>query len=738
TFGTAVDYSVGGWNRYVAAADFDNDGHIDLATANHSTDDISVLLNNGFGAFPERSDYNTGNHPHGIVAADLNGDAAVDLAVANWSSNNITVLLNDSTGTFTNAGNYDVGTRPTSVVGGDVDGDGDIDLVATNSGSDNMSILLNSGDGAFVTADPQYTGNTPYGICMADLDSDGDLDIVTANYVAHTISILINQNQPDMQFGNNPTTVSQGAPCSLRVEVEGYPQEALLFYRQGGDEVWQTAAMLQTEFTCCGVIPEEDVALRGLEYYFEVTKDGITGTLPESDPELYPFILKTSLTDQPGPILPGGAYRMIGFPFDVSPATARGVFEDDLGEPDASVWRLGRWNGSTGDYDEYWEVGDIHRGYGYWLVVRDQELSVDASGLSAVPDTSVGDLRFGEIVLSPGWNQISTPFAFPVSWFNRRVDLPIDPWPWEYISGTGAQTTYDTVSILEPFCGYWINNPTDSPRLLLIPYQRAGFGSVGREVSDNASEDGWELILSLNSAGLADRTNVAGVRAGALDGADEYDFCEPPLPPGEYISLAFLGNTEKGKERLLAGDYRPVESDGWIFDILVRGNTGETASIALSEPAQMPSGILTVFEDPSSGDSYQILPGVSLTIPHVLSQEGQAYRLIVGSQEYVDGLELNPLMMPAEFALEQNCPNPFNPLTAMDYSVPVPCHVKISIYNLLGQKIKTVVDEDKPAGSHTAFWDGTDSNGAEAATGVYFYQIEAGDFIKSRKMLLLK
>lgn len=90
------------------------------------------------------------------------------------------------------------------------------------------------------------------------------------------------------------------------------------------------------------------------------------------------------------------------------------------------------------------------------------------------------------------------------------------------------------------------------------------------------------------------------------------------------------------------------------------------------------------------------------------------------------------------FGLSHNYPNPFNPVTTINYSVPERAHVNVSIYNLLGQKINTVVDELKPAGEYATCWDGTDFDGRQVATGVYFYRLRAGDFTESKKMLLLR
>jgi len=94
--------------------------------------------------------------------------------------------------------------------------------------------------------------------------------------------------------------------------------------------------------------------------------------------------------------------------------------------------------------------------------------------------------------------------------------------------------------------------------------------------------------------------------------------------------------------------------------------------------------------------------------------------------------------IPKEFALGHNYPNPFNPGTDIRYQLPKPAHVTLTVYNLLGHEIRTLVDEQKPAGYFTAHWDGKDNHGQEVPSGVYIYRIHAGSFVDIKKMLLLR
>jgi len=101
-------------------------------------------------------------------------------------------------------------------------------------------------------------------------------------------------------------------------------------------------------------------------------------------------------------------------------------------------------------------------------------------------------------------------------------------------------------------------------------------------------------------------------------------------------------------------------------------------------------------------------------------------------------IQNNTNIYPSEFALCQNYPNPFNPETEIKYTLAKGKRVKLVIYNMLGQRVKTLVDGYQTAGNKLTHWDGKDENGDEVGSGIYFYKIQAGDFRASKKMVLLR
>jgi hypothetical protein len=105
-------------------------------------------------------------------------------------------------------------------------------------------------------------------------------------------------------------------------------------------------------------------------------------------------------------------------------------------------------------------------------------------------------------------------------------------------------------------------------------------------------------------------------------------------------------------------------------------------------------------------------------------------------QFWVDVKQLNGL--PESYSLSQNYPNPFNPTTTINFSIPKSGAVKLIVYNMLGQQIRTLVDKVAIAGNMSATWDGKDSRGMTVSSGIYLYRLTAGSFTAAHKMILLK
>ena len=90
------------------------------------------------------------------------------------------------------------------------------------------------------------------------------------------------------------------------------------------------------------------------------------------------------------------------------------------------------------------------------------------------------------------------------------------------------------------------------------------------------------------------------------------------------------------------------------------------------------------------------------------------------------------------YHLSQNYPNPFNPETMIQYDLPHSTHVILDIVNLKGEKMMTLIDEEKQAGHHSVYWNGKDQNNQNLPSGLYVYRLQAGNYMDAKKMILVK
>lgn len=118
------------------------------------------------------------------------------------------------------------------------------------------------------------------------------------------------------------------------------------------------------------------------------------------------------------------------------------------------------------------------------------------------------------------------------------------------------------------------------------------------------------------------------------------------------------------------------------------------------------------------------------------STQGKIYIYRGGTA--ITSVDDDPLNIARQFTLEQNYPNPFNPSTTISYKLPIESNISITIFNLLGQQVRTLLSARQPAGEYQIAWDGYDGSGKAVSSGVYLYRLQTGKFIETKKMTLLK
>ena len=159
--------------------------------------------------------------------------------------------------------------------------------------------------------------------------------------------------------------------------------------------------------------------------------------------------------------------------------------------------------------------------------------------------------------------------------------------------------------------------------------------------------------------------------------------------------------------------------------------------------------------DATAGTGYTIAPGDTITTGVALVGGNDAADFIANGkaalQKWSDlgnditvfapiftGIGDDLAGIPTEFSLDQNYPNPFNPTTTIKYGLKEASDVELTVYNMLGQKVRTLVSAQQNAGYQSIQWDGRNDNGSKVASGIYIYKLSANDFVSSRKLILMK
>jgi hypothetical protein len=134
-------------------------------------------------------------------------------------------------------------------------------------------------------------------------------------------------------------------------------------------------------------------------------------------------------------------------------------------------------------------------------------------------------------------------------------------------------------------------------------------------------------------------------------------------------------------------------------------------------------------------------PGIFATSTHrfdtppFVTTDHMGFRVALRTQQLNSKKELQ---LPEIINLHQNYPNPFNPITTLRYDLPENSYVNVTVYDMLGRKVKTLINQTQDAGYRSVIWDATNDYGKPISAGIYLYQIQAGGYTSTKKMVLLK
>ncbi|MGH1363214.1 MAG: FlgD immunoglobulin-like domain containing protein [Calditrichia bacterium] len=518
---------------------------------------------------------------------------------------------------------------------------------------------------------------------------------------------------------NDTPSVGSKPIIFFETPTDFIPQTLQVFYRKGGERQFTAGAVTPTSAGFLPDIPSSIVTERGVEYYLLFTAGNLQATFPSRDPEDNPAILRVAVnrkvTPQP---LAERTHRMISVPFTAGGTSMFNQLVDDYGDYNAYSWRLFRYE--AGAYVEHPGLNQpLRPGEAYWLVTAEGSGFDYESGLSSNTSEPL------QIQLQPGWNQISNPWAFPVAWQSvQAAQLPDGPVFYD------GQQYVPEQAILEPYEGYWLYNPATNATLISIPPLEAVSGVDKTPVFVINPDKEYLLRLEAGNGELQDSYNFVGLMEAASDGLDKLDIYEPP-DVGDYIQLSIAEDSTR-----YAANLKPVASAGQVWELDLRSNTASgNVQLHLNEEGQLPSNYKRYVMDVERRFTYG--DGDDLAIA-MAGKTTRKLRIILGDEDFAaansDGIPLVPL----EFALDQNYPNPFNPETTIRYQLKQISTVTLDIYNVLGQRVRSLVDGKVDTGAHAVVWDGRSDSGVSVASGVYIYRLKAGEYVNARKMVLVR
>ncbi len=230
-FDTRSEFTAGDSPKDVLTADFNEDGTMDIATANVFSNNVSILIGSGSGSFATKVDYSTGTNPNAILSDDFNEDGFEDIITTSPANNTISILIGNGDGTFDPKVDYGAGSVPYWTTSADFNGDGFLDVGVANSSSSSVSILIGNGDGTFDPKVDYGVDGTPRFLLSNDFNEDNVQDIISfSNTNPGSMTLLTGNGNGTFATGVNYTTnVSPTFAITNDFNVDGFADLAVTF-----------------------------------------------------------------------------------------------------------------------------------------------------------------------------------------------------------------------------------------------------------------------------------------------------------------------------------------------------------------------------------------------------------------------------------------------------------------------------------------------------------------------------
>lgn len=532
-------------------------------------------------------------------------------------------------------------------------------------------------------------------------------------------------------------------------------QAAMIYYRTGGTSQY-LSGILQNQpevdssnyyFTISGNM----LTSRGIDYYL-MALDSVSNET--RIPKHGHYSIRVQVTEQgefkidslglPCPQPFGSAqtaYRMISIPFELANPNPRDVLVDDLGSYDPSKWILADYRFPGKPYPDCYvyfdhdSISNFVPGKAFFLLVNEEGNVIDSG-----PGSSIRTDQPFKIQLVPGWNIIGNPFNFPIpiqsiSFMSEQL--------CNLFSYDGQWTdilTHPITSML-PWGGYAIyNSLAEIDSLVINPDLNSDSLNIDRTFLDkHLDESIWRLHITARCQATQDGFNYVGLSESASVKFDTMDQPEPPAV-GEFVMLTFPHNDWGDKSACYTTDFQSFNEDGNVWEFMVitsLSNSLVKLEFHAEEIFSENDDLILIDRDLQMAQNLLVQKEYSFISETAF--KSKTFRLIAGSDSFVEENSCGINILPEKFELFQNFPNPFNSATSIKYTLPKTSTVQLAVYNLSGEIVRTLVDQPSQAqGYYLAIWDGLDNNDNPVASGIYFVYLKTPEFRTTKKLILIK
>lgn len=541
---------------------------------------------------------------------------------------------------------------------------------------------------------------------------------------------------PVISTNNTPLTVDPGTDLVIKVVVTedaSTVASVSVDYRSvSGAAAFTTQALTMTNGTDTNgtwefTVPKAEIGDLGVEYKITATNSvPLSSTVTSGKTAI---LFKTGFSFEDSDLPPGTdqtKYRIVAFPFVLSPNTVGGIF-NALGAM-KETWRVFHYS-PPGPATEWKESNILSPGVGYWVLRKNSTtIAILNNGADGpVQGTTVGATLAQPFTvnLAAGWNQIGNPYLFNVLWNDVLTASGLD--------ATTKLRTYNgnfaDGDRLKKFEGGFVN--VSSATTLTFPViKNPAAGRISKEPvqrkRNSIDQPDWDVNITLRNGDIMNVFGGVGMNTRAAEGYDAYD--DIGLP--RFLDFVEINHGKDFLKSPFTLDVEPSQQN-YTWDFTIESSLGGVTDMTWDNSYFGKNDKWLVLVDVESSELIDMRQAVSYSFTSGLSHK---FKVVYGSKEYVMEHAL-----PNELVIARVFPNPAGGPVKVGFTLPnvdasVPVQVKL--INMRGQAVTHIFDGNLAPGYHELTWNGLDDQNLRPAQGLYFVQVQGGKFTVQQRLVL--